>query len=315
MEPCGPQERPPLDGPRDRPHEQWLFASEGLALGHFHCPPDARAWRATNRTGPWPLVAFPGTPVWIEHEEGRPFVADRTRAVFYRSWQEYGRRLLDPRGDHCLYVTAAPAVYRDAVLQANPTAADGGGLGRSSGPLDRSTFALLRAVRRSIDGRPDPLRTTEALLRVLSETVHSALSPSPSASRRRPATNAAHSEIVRGALAVLAGRFHERLGLEDLAREVHVSPYHLARLFREVTGTTVHRHLTDLRVRAALDHLVPGSDLAGLAADLGFSHHSHLTNSFRRAFGMSPAEFRAHASRSDRAEVRTIVQAASRPAS
>ncbi|MGH9769987.1 MAG: helix-turn-helix transcriptional regulator [Blastocatellia bacterium] len=80
------------------------------------------------------------------------------------------------------------------------------------------------------------------------------------------------------------------LTLDDIARAVGASPFHLARLFQRRTGAPVHRYLTCLRLRASLERLADGaSDLAALAFELGFSIHSHFTDSFRREFGRAPA--------------------------
>jgi AraC-like DNA-binding protein len=79
-----------------------------------------------------------------------------------------------------------------------------------------------------------------------------------------------------------------------MARAVHASPFHLARIFQQRTGVPVHRYLTQLRLRAALERLADGADdLTALALELGFSSHSHFTDSFRREFGCAPSTVRA----------------------
>jgi AraC-like DNA-binding protein len=66
----------------------------------------------------------------------------------------------------------------------------------------------------------------------------------------------------------------------------------LARIFRRETGLSLHRQLTRLRLRDALEHLANGKpDLTGLALDLGFSSHAHFSHSFRHEFGSTPSEF------------------------
>lgn len=79
--------------------------------------------------------------------------------------------------------------------------------------------------------------------------------------------------------------------LDNLARAVHCSPYHLARQFRTATGTTIGAHLTNLRLTVAIERIERGeNDLARLAADLGFASHSHLTARFRERVGRVPSE-------------------------
>ena len=71
------------------------------------------------------------------------------------------------------------------------------------------------------------------------------------------------------------------------------SVFHLARTFRRRTGFSLHAYRNQLRVRTALEHLAsPGTDLVALALDLGFSSHSHFTETFRRGFGVTPSEAR-----------------------
>ena len=82
--------------------------------------------------------------------------------------------------------------------------------------------------------------------------------------------------------------------LEDLARAVGWSPFHLAHQFRACTGTSVHRYLADLRSAVALRRLEAGeASIAAVAADLGFAHHSHLTWTLRRRLGVTPRVIRA----------------------
>ena len=69
--------------------------------------------------------------------------------------------------------------------------------------------------------------------------------------------------------------------------------FHLARLFRQATGHSLHGYRTELRLRSALDHLASSScDLVTLALSLGYSSHSHFTRVFRHAFGVTPSSVR-----------------------
>lgn len=95
-------------------------------------------------------------------------------------------------------------------------------------------------------------------------------------------------EDAREVLAASPGRAHSLVGL---AREVHSSPFHLTRVFREVLGMPVHQYLLRLRLTLALHRLDQGErTLSKLAMDLGFSSHSHFATAFRRHFGVSPSQ-------------------------
>jgi AraC-like DNA-binding protein len=111
------------------------------------------------------------------------------------------------------------------------------------------------------------------------------------ARRRNPAR--ARRDYVTDAKVLLQQRFRETLRLDDVARALHVSTYHLCRIFKEETGVPIHRYLTRLRLLEALESLTAGAaDLTDLALSLGFASHSHFSNAFRKEFGISPREVR-----------------------
>lgn len=115
-------------------------------------------------------------------------------------------------------------------------------------------------------------------------------------SHRRDVLDAGSHRAADAARSVLAQRFRERLLLSDIAAVVGLSPYHLAQVYRRVTGSSLHRSLNSIRLRAALDGVADGHDIARLAAEVGFSSHSHFSAAFRREFGMTPSAFREVAS-------------------
>jgi transcriptional regulator GlxA family with amidase domain len=84
--------------------------------------------------------------------------------------------------------------------------------------------------------------------------------------------------------------------LEDLAALAHVSPRHLSRTFRRVTGISIG----EFRLRIRLEHartLMRQSPLKmeEIAAQCGFSDARHLRRLWTRHFGSSPSVFRQQA--------------------
>ena len=93
---------------------------------------------------------------------------------------------------------------------------------------------------------------------------------------------------------LLGDALTEHVVVSDIAGRLDVSPYHLARQFRTLTGTSMHRYRRELRARAAVHTLLhhPHSDLSTIAAEHGFASHSHLTATCRQIFGHTPTELR-----------------------
>ncbi|MCP3141842.1 helix-turn-helix transcriptional regulator [Pyxidicoccus xibeiensis] len=143
----------------------------------------------------------------------------------------------------------------------------------------RLHFQLMRAT--------DPLAREEAALAV----VHRVVADSRAAPEERSGGSApAWRQLAEELQHLMATRFHERLTLETMAAEVGASPFHASRVFRAVTGETLHRHLTRVRLRAGLFELQHAAGrLIDVALAVGFSSHSHFTSAFRREYGCAPS--------------------------
>jgi AraC family transcriptional regulator len=86
----------------------------------------------------------------------------------------------------------------------------------------------------------------------------------------------------------------EPLGLEGLARLACFSPFHFHRVFRGMVGESVKEHVRRLRLERAASQLKRGSDpVTQLALGAGYDTHEAFTRSFKTAFGIAPAHYRA----------------------
>ena len=82
--------------------------------------------------------------------------------------------------------------------------------------------------------------------------------------------------------------------LVTLATRLETSPAHLSRTFRHHAGQSISRYRNRVRISRAISRIDEGeTDLAGLAATLGFSDQSHLCRTMRRDTGLSPGHVRA----------------------
>jgi AraC-like DNA-binding protein len=80
----------------------------------------------------------------------------------------------------------------------------------------------------------------------------------------------------------------ENVTLEELARIANLSPFHLARVFREEVGLPPHAYQTRLRLDHAKALLAKGTTIREAALKAGFFDQSHFTNHFRKVFGYPP---------------------------
>ena len=81
--------------------------------------------------------------------------------------------------------------------------------------------------------------------------------------------------------------------LRTLAREVALSPFHLARSFRQEVGESPHRYLVRRRLDRAAELLVSTPLTVTQVCDrVGFGSPAHFSQSFRRRFGVPPSVYR-----------------------
>jgi AraC family transcriptional regulator len=91
----------------------------------------------------------------------------------------------------------------------------------------------------------------------------------------------------------LRANFKQEVGLELLADEVGVNRCHLARTFRTHYQCSAGEFLRRLRIEHACGRLRSReTEIADLAAELGFSDASHFTRTFKRHTGHTPSEYR-----------------------
>ena len=296
-----------------------IYGTSRLALGEFHCQAEDRRWSEENRADEGHFVVFPGTPVRITQDGHEPVVATPNHVMFYNRNQTYRRGLVSPRGDHCVFVLVSPEALEEIARANVPEIADPdeSPFPFSHAPCAAGAYLTHRILLHHVSAAPasDGLLIDECLYGLVSDVVRGSFgSGCRVAEYRRSATRAAHAEIVEEAKVVLSVRLGERLTLDELAASLFTSPFHLARIFRDRTGYSLHSFRTHLRLRNSLALLCDTREsFTDIAADLGFASLSHYSGSFRKTFGVAPSTARDR-SRSS-AGSRRILEAAAHRAS
>ncbi|HQZ15737.1 MAG TPA: AraC family transcriptional regulator [Vicinamibacteria bacterium] len=242
--------------------------------------------------------------VFCKHFGGSTVTADVNQAIFFSKGSTV--RVSHPAdcGDRGTVFALAPRVLRDIVRELDPSVdpRPDRPFPFATGPCDAAAFWRHRELVQRLaaqDQKPlEPLWADVTALQLSADLLAAAFRQAGVARKKqRPATDREHAERAEAAKTFLASSMGRRVTLDDVARAVHTSPFHFTRIFQERAGIPVHRYLTRLRLRAALERLAEGEeDLTALALDLGFSSHSHFTDAFRREFGTTPSDVRRSAS-------------------
>jgi AraC-like DNA-binding protein len=228
-------------------------------------------------------IGFPRRGLFLIERRGEPLVVDTNTALVLRPDDEYRIGHPTNEGDEGVVLALPEQVADDAF--------EGGDqrVGHLA-PRDRLAVSLLTRMLR--DDETIQLEAEEAtvlLLASLSQRVFA----NPTGMNARP-LNRAQRRRIEQARVLLAASPTTAWDLRGLGLAVGCSPFQLARQFRAATGETISRYVLNLRLAIAVERLADGErNLAALAFDLGFAHHSHFSARFRRTFGMTPKEARA----------------------
>jgi AraC-like DNA-binding protein len=241
-------------------------------------------------------VIVPRRGVFMIHHGKEEIVVDTTTALFVVPEQEH--RVSHPAdgGDACTVLSFADHLTEEAL-----------GLRRGRhGALAARTQLVVRMLASALASRREAgeLEAVEASVLVLGALAED-LRVTPAVS-----TGALAHRRVHDVRTLLASAPTRTWRLQTIAREVHCSPFHLARQFRAMTGKTISGQLLRLRLGIALDRVADGeSALAKLAVELGFAHHSHFTERFRAVFGVTPARVRDRCTKAELQDLRKILTA------
>ncbi|MEP7270388.1 MAG: AraC family transcriptional regulator [Acidobacteriota bacterium] len=279
-----------------------LYASPIVAIHDYVCSahrggPDREEQSDTSN------VVLMRHGAFCKQVERRSVTADVNQAVFFSRGLTYQVSHPADCGDRGTVLSPTPRVLNDIIRELDPSIDEHPQrpFPFIAGPCTSDVFWRHRAMVQRLENAEsaplEPLWADVTALQLVADVLEPAFArhglPRKS---RRDATDADHANRVEAAKTYLATMLSERITLDDVARAVYASPFHLARVFQAKTGVPVHRYLTLLRLRASLERIADGaSDLTVLALELGFSSHSHFTDAFRKEFGSSPSDVRRSA--------------------
>ena len=103
-----------------------------------------------------------------------------------------------------------------------------------------------------------------------------------------------NSYVIDYTLQRLSVGYCTNLHIEDIAKELRISPSFLAKKFKEQVGISPHQFLLQLRLKKAKELLIESTlEISEIAYECGFTHQSHLTRHFTKHVGTPPSKFRA----------------------
>ncbi len=99
--------------------------------------------------------------------------------------------------------------------------------------------------------------------------------------------------VVSKAKLYLQANYGKEISLDDVSREVNVSPYYFSKLFKEEAGVNFIEYLTGLRIEKAKQLLKDaGKSIKEISAEVGYVDPNYFSRIFKKQTGMTPREYR-----------------------
>ena len=97
---------------------------------------------------------------------------------------------------------------------------------------------------------------------------------------------------IQTAIEFITANFKQQPDLDEVARQVHVSPFHFQRMFKDWAGVSPKKFLQYISIQHAKKLLEQNNNIANTAFETGLSTTSRLHDLFINIEGMTPGEYK-----------------------
>lgn len=105
--------------------------------------------------------------------------------------------------------------------------------------------------------------------------------------------NIRHSNVIHRSVQYIREHYADKITLEDMARQVHLSPTYFSRIFNQELGEPFTGYLNRVRIERSLDLLKHTQlKMTDIALTVGFSDQSYFSRTFKKIMGISPVQYR-----------------------
>ncbi len=111
--------------------------------------------------------------------------------------------------------------------------------------------------------------------------------------KRQPAFTQSHRELVQKAIDHMRNNYKSHISLDDIVSGMFLSKNYFRQIFKKTTGTSISSYIQELRITEACRLLETTTEsLSEIAVKCGFNDIKFFYQTFKKAIGMTPAEYR-----------------------
>lgn len=101
------------------------------------------------------------------------------------------------------------------------------------------------------------------------------------------------SSVILKAREYIDENYKRDIALDDVCKEVNISPQYFSRLFKEETGENFIDYLTATRIQKAKEYLVKGQlNMKEICYQIGYGDPNYFSRIFKKVVGITPTEYK-----------------------
>lgn len=110
-----------------------------------------------------------------------------------------------------------------------------------------------------------------------------------------------HNYAVKKIISYLNENYNEKISLEQLARNMYLSPVYISKIFKEETGESPINYLIQIRLEKAKEILELGDErsIKHIANSVGYDDVYHFSKLFKKYYGVSPLYYKKSVDKRD----------------